>query len=331
MSCSSFTGTNAAKLYYCIDAYPDLDVPSSQVWREIPFTGESFSASLEMTTPGRLSESDYRPDSYLSSISLQGGVSQEFSLHSSFIDLLHNALLFQLYSAHAGLTDLSSNSQRFAFLKVVEHLQTTDYYLYRGCSVSNLSVQFERGNFGQVEAGIEVYALGNPSQETPQYLSQNPASLHSDISGWSYVVATDYTPLTFTALSDFTTGYGNLLFEMTPISLAIEIARDRFDRSVLGNKAWQQAYHLGQVSAFITGTFYLPSQDFIAHADGETKFALSLTLEDDESNSISLSFPAVQVTSFEEPTISDPESDVIVSVAFSVYDDQVNDFVTVQL
>jgi hypothetical protein len=324
-----FSGGNI-RLYYCNVLANKADLPSTQVWKEFPFTAEAFVTRPSFYGDSLLSSTGYEPKQGRTWSVTSGGITQEFSICSPFLDCLRQFFKSSITSLFSGVDTEDNIPEVFAFLKIVDRGDKVDYYLYRHCRPSSIVLSIATG-WIQTEIEFSVAFLGNLSQDVPHYLDQTPGSEDTAIAGWTYGSFGDYEPQTIHGLTAFSISSSGSQLDVLPDSIVLSFTKDVAGDPVLNGKDHYIVPTLSNVKATLVSNVYYTDPSLINVIRSKTDCSLTMTFSSDaHDNDLSIAFPYAQLLDYTEPTASSPEQTLTTSLILSAYSSG-NDFVTISV
>ena len=330
-----FSTTNDVRLYYCVEVSSSADLSTNQVWERVPITSESFTTSQEVTNISRLRQTSGNYENATSFVEASGGLNQELELTEFFINALVTILGSNAYRVfpHSGvqstLIENGINDQELAFLKVVETENTVDYYVYRGCQFSSVSIDFAY-DLPTASYSINVSSLGNPSQTEPHYLELDPDNLPSDIVNWQLNDSVS-VPQDYRMLSDILIKFSATEYETSFTDFNLTLTRDLKKIRPLNQKVHTSIIYGGEVSAEVSGTLYFSHPRFYESLFTETRFHIQFTLTDERGQSATFLLPSTKPTEISEPVAGSVDADLLVGATFSAEQRSATPLLTIEV
>ena len=324
-----FSTTNGIRLYYCLDTNPGYDLPSNQVWERVPITSEGFSSTRESIDTNPLSSVSGTYGTSTASIKVSGTLQQELELSQFFINALISILGSDATQTfpHSTISGLSitnkSQNKRLAFLKVVETDDTLDYYLYRGCQLSSITVDISYG-IPSASYSLEVSSLGNPSQTIPHYLDIDSSNLPSEINSWQFndnqSIPSNVEILSNISISE-TVSFSDFSFT---INRELEI------KKLLGQNAFSSMITRRKIFAEVSGSLYFQHPRLYNKLLNDEAFQISFTLTDSHS-SLDFTLPTNKATEISEPVAGSVDADLLVGATFSAEQRSATPLLTIEV
>jgi hypothetical protein len=330
-----FATTTDVRLYYCVEVNSSADLPVDQIWERVPITSESFTTSQEITNISRLRQTSGNYENTTSFVEASGGLEQELELTEFFVNALVTILGSNAYRVfpHSGLQSTlienGINDQELAFLKVVETEDTLDYYVYRGCQFSSVSIDFS-GDLPSASYSLNVSSLGNPSQLEPHYLELDLSNLPAAITNWTFNDGIS-VPQDYRMLSDILIKFSATEYETSFSDFNLTLSRSLTKIRPLNGNVHTSVIYGGEVQAEVSGNVYFQHPKLYKSLFTEARFNLSFSLTDERGQTATFSIPSTKPTEISEPVAGSADSDLLVSTTFTAEQRSETPLITIQV
>ena len=307
--------THAVSLFYCVESSTTLAaLPADQTWQQINFVSEQFSESVSTTEQLSLS-SNYSVNSRsLSDISVSGSFSCYFSISELFVNLLLNVTksvknllttqTIESFSASNGNTD-----SRFSILKMIDRGDEVDYFVYRLCDASSLSLTINAESLVTINADFEA-------ETVERYLDQDPDNLNAAIAGWQFQSRPSELTAGYFAVKDIAFSGEFTAFDIIAQSLSLSFTKEIERASVLGTYPRQRLFS-GVQNFSVSGEFYYHNYRVLQAVVNQDEIAVTIVLSDGQGKEFTLEFPATQIVSSTFPTAGSADQDLMFNAEFA--------------
>ncbi len=334
MACPSFGSSSEVSLWYAADA--DIVVNSLGVasqlsatataWKPIPLTGESITANLSAT----VSEQITTNRSYANSVLTQGEVSGTINFEAQANDFLYDMIICALQvnklTSFEGTTNWAaaeaiknaSTKHCFAILKRVAVSSGYDWYVYRGCQVSGLTLEI--GTNALVSGTINITGV------RPDNVIEATAS----VAGWTYGTPSDVPLMSGpNSLRNFaiSTWSGSAWVDTSITMQSLSIAIDnqmRAQNAVGVNSIYTAAVASGRFKATFSGSAYYANPKIYNSLLGDTKIKIYGKLLDSGTDGIIFESQLVKAVSGAVPSAAGADQDLMLSTEFQAFEDPTN-------
>lgn len=320
--CPVYGDTSKVSLYYTIDTDPSAALTGTETWYPVRMTGESLDLNLTSTVSDEITANRSYSNSKLTQGEVTGGFTfdaSRYALEDFLICALQNGkdLHFQTtpWADNEAISNASS-PKCLMFIKVIDLGASKNYFIYRGCQISSLTINMEPGAL--VSGEVTLMGVGASQTDTDPGWTFTAANTDPLMSGVDSVKS-----LTLKDSSDAT------------VSVTFQNLSITFDNQL------RQQYAIGTDSIYAAGTgsgrfmcTMSSTQYYSGHeiydaivADDYLKLTFSLT--DSAGNGFDFNFNYVKVQSGAVPLAGGPDSDLLISPELQAFEDSTYGTVTI--
>ena len=325
MACPEYGSTSKVSLYYTIDADPSAALTGAEDWYQVRMTGESLDLNLTSTISDEITPQRSFANSKLTQGEVTGGFTFDASvwaLKDFLICALQDStdLHFQTTPwADNGTIKNGSSAKCLMFLKIIDLGSSgKNYYIYRGCQISSLSLNMEPGAL--VSGEVTVMGVGASETDTDPVTTGSYNAADSDplMSGVDSVKSL--------TLKDSSAATVAVTFQNLSVTFDNQL-RQQF--AIGTNSIYAAGTGSGRFMCTLSSTQYYGNHAIYDAITNDEKMSLTFSLTDSAGNGFDFNLPFLKVQSGAVPLAGGPDADLLISPEMQAFEDSTYGTVTI--